>query len=111
MIGPGVQTSGQIIRRAGQEVDMKITGTLPAPIRESPTGRARAAVQSRSDTVARQVLLTSGARFIEETREAASGLAKVRADEVARARADVMSGAILDDAELDAAVDAILAGL
>ncbi len=90
---------------------MKITGTLPAPIRESPTGRARAAVQSRSDTVARQVLLTSGARFIEETREAASGLAKVRADEVARARADVMSGAILDDAELDAAVDAILAGL
>lgn len=90
---------------------MKITGTLPAQVRESPTGRARVAPQSRSEAVARQVLVTHGARFIEETREAVAGLDKVRADEVARARADILSGAILDESELDAAVDAILAGL
>ena len=90
---------------------MKITGNLPAQVRESPTGRARTVAQSRSEAVARQVLVTNGARFIQEARESASGLEKVRMDEVVRARADILSGALLDESELDAAVDAILAGL
>ena len=90
---------------------MKINGSMPAPLRESPQGRARASVQSRREAVAKQVLLTTGARFVDETKAPASGLAAVRAEEVARARADVLSGAVLNESELDAAVDAILAGL
>jgi hypothetical protein len=90
---------------------MKIQGSMPAPVRESVQGRARASVESRRESVAKQVLLTTGARFVDSTRAAATSLESIRADEVAKARADLMSGALLNEAELDAAVDAILAGL
>lgn len=90
---------------------MKIQGSLPAPVQSTAQGGSRTSAQIRRESVAKQVLLTTGARFVDQMRGAANSLESIRADEIARARADLMSGALLDESELDAAVDAILAGL
>lgn len=77
----------------------------PRAARSAP-GSAESSAQPSAD-----VEVTGGARLVAEVRSQAATISEVRADEVARARADVASGELLTDVEIDAAVDALLAGL
>lgn len=92
---------------------MKILGTPVLPTAERLTrsaGRASVDVASQGEA-ASDVTLAGGARFVSEVRAAASTISEVRALEIVRAQEDVRSGEILTDAEIEAAVDGLLAGL
>lgn len=92
---------------------MKIQGTAALPNLERFQGpNQRSSVRFASEsTVAGDVHVTGGARFVAEMRAEASTFSEVRAEEIARARQDVASGQVLTDAEIEAAVDSLLAGL
>lgn len=96
---------------------MKIEGTLPLPTLERMQGRGVGASRTSTDSASRvvsggpDVAVAGGARFVNEVRSDAVDMPNFRADEVARARADVASGSLFSEAELDAAVDALLSGL
>ena len=92
---------------------MKIQGTGMMPHLERFQGAgSRASVRSADHAVAPgDVQVTGGARFVAEVRAAAATLTEVRAEEVVRAQHDLTSGQLLTDAEIDAAVDSLLAGL
>lgn len=96
---------------------MKIEGTLPLPTLERMQGRGVGASRTGTDSASRgvsggpDVAVAGGARFVNEVRSDAADMPSFRAEEVARARADLASGALLSEAELEAAVDALLAGL
>ena len=92
---------------------MKIhgTGMMPHLDRFQAAG-GRGPVQSADTAHASgDVQVTGGARFVSEIRAAAATLTEVRAEEVARARHDISSGQLLTGAEIEAAVDSLLAGL
>lgn len=97
---------------------MKIDGTLPLPhlerLQARETGAARAGAQSGAASELQagpDVAVAGGARFVNETRSLASVMSEFRGDEVLRARQDIANGTLLTEIELDAAVDALLAGL
>jgi len=92
---------------------MKIQGTGMMPHLERFQGAGqRPSVRSADQSAAPgDVQVTGGAKFVAEVRAAAATFSEVRAEEVARARQDVASGQLLTDAEIEAAVDSLLAGL
>ncbi len=94
---------------------MKIDGTLPLPVLDRLQAResaVRPAVGSGGEVAAApDVAVAGGARFVNETRSLSSVMAEFRGDEVVRARQAVADGSLLSEIELDAAVDALLAGL
>lgn len=92
---------------------MKIQGT---PVLQSAERVSRSAGRVSVDATSQEepasdVTLAGGARFMAEVRAAASTFSELRALEVVRAQEDVRSGEILTDAEIEAAVDGLLAGL
>ena len=92
---------------------MKILGTPVLPTAERvarSAGRVTVDLVSQGEA-AGDVTLAGGARFVSEVRAAASTISEVRALEIVRAQEDVRSGEILTDAEIEAAVDGLLAGL
>ena len=92
---------------------MKILGTPAMPTAERitrPSGRVAAEAAPQSG-VEGNVRLAGGARFVAEVKAAASTISEVRALEVVRAQDDLKSGDLLTDAEIEAAVDGLLAGL
>lgn len=92
---------------------MKILGTPALPTAERmmrPGGRVVAEPTPTGGSEA-NVHIAGGARFVTEVKAAASTISEVRALEVIRAQEDVLSGQLLTDAEIEAAVDGLLAGL
>jgi hypothetical protein len=100
------------------EVIMKIDGTLPLPQLERLQAREGRSLRAGSGTDAAaelptgpDVAVAGGARFVNEVRSLASVMSEFRGDEVLRAKQDIADGNLLTEIELDAAVDALLAGL
>ena len=92
---------------------MKIEGTpaLHAPNRTSRAAGRVAVATPQAGADEENVRLAGGARFISEVRAAVATISEVRALEVVRAQEDIASGALMTDAEVEAAVDGLLAGL
>ena len=92
---------------------MKIQGTGMMPNLERFQGVGSRASLRPSDSAeaSGDVQVTGGARFVAEVRAAAETFSEVRAEEVVRAKQDVLSGQLMTDAEIEAAVDSLLAGL
>jgi hypothetical protein len=92
---------------------MKIQGTGMMPhLERFQSANQRPSVRSDDQPAAAgDVQVTGGARFVAEVRAEASTFSEVRANEVARARQDVATGQVLTEAEIEAAVDSLLAGL
>ncbi len=83
-----------------------VSGTKVDGIRRE-RGEVRAeAASSGSTDVSRSELL----QFIQDLKEDAGRMPPVRADLVEQAKADIASGALGSDEDLDAAVNALLAG-
>lgn len=92
---------------------MKIQSTpLLTPIERHQGTASRPSVES-SQRAERSgdVQVTGGARFVAEVKASAETFSEVRAQEVARARNDMADGSLLTEAEIEAAVDGLLAGL
>jgi hypothetical protein len=92
---------------------MKIQGT---PVLHQAERIQRPAARPAVESVERaapaeEVRLEGGAKFIAEVRADAATLSEVRAHEVIRAREDIATGQLMTDAEVEAAVDGLLAGL
>ena len=75
------------------------------------TDRAAGGVVDGRQEEVEAVVLSDTARYIESLRDTASGMNAVRMGEVARARADIASGALDNEAEYQAAADAFLAAV
>ena len=92
---------------------MKIHSTpVMTPVERLQGNAARPSVESaeRSER-GDDVRVVGGARFVSEVRASAALFSEVRASEVVRARDDLASGELMTDAEIEAAVDSLLAGL
>jgi|GEM_PF-6442811 hypothetical protein len=89
---------------------MRILNNLP--VRELEAGRlgVRAARLPSREVAGDGVQLSSEGRFIQDLRNEVREAPSLRPSEVARARADVAADA-LGASDLDAAVDALLAGM
>ena len=92
---------------------MKIHGTpMMTPMERLQSTAARPSVESAERAGPTEDVRVAGrARFVAEVRSAASTLSEVRAQEVVRAQRDIASGQLMTDAEIEAAVDGLLAGL
>jgi hypothetical protein len=90
---------------------MKVQGALRPQLQEQVRLRARESVPAARSSEAEVTLISGAGRFLQDVREAAAQDQKVRAEVVAKARADILSGAIDSETELEAAVDALLAGV
>ena len=92
---------------------MKIHGTpMMTPVERFQGSASRPLVESEERaSAADEVRVAGSARFAAEIRASASTLSEIRAAEVVRAREDVETGVLLTDAEIEAAVDGLLAGL
>jgi hypothetical protein len=90
---------------------MKVQGALRPQLQEQVRLRARESVPAARSSESEVTLISGAGRFLQDVREAAAQEQKVRAEVVAKARADILSGAIDSESELEAAVDALLAGV
>ena len=72
---------------------------------------SRAARSAAPMGEAEGAVLKETASFVQSLRETASGTNLVRMGEVARAREDILSGAINSEAEIAAAVDGFIASV
>lgn len=89
---------------------MKIQLTLPVHqiegVRAIGTGAQPPVPQTPSD----QVRLSGTARFIQGLRDSAGSTPEVRTDAVAEARADMATGRLGSEQDIEAALDGLLAG-
>jgi len=90
---------------------MKVQGALRPQLQEQVRLRARESVPAARSSESEVTLISGAGRFLQDVREAAAQEQKVRAEVIAKARADILSGAIDSESELEAAVDALLAGV
>lgn len=92
---------------------MKILGPSSVQRVDTPQrveGRAGRPTDTDYDAV-QAVVLSDTASFVRSLRETAAGTSVVRMGEVARAREDIVSGAIDTEAEFAGAVDGFLASI
>ena len=84
---------------------MKITSLAPVvAAREAVAGKPRAAVRdARQDHVA----LSSAGAWVQDMRAGLSKIPNIRADAVEQAKADLASGEIDSDQNIDALLDAL----
>ena len=89
---------------------MKIHLTLPVSqvdgVRAIGTGAQPPVPKTPSDSVS----LSGTARFIQGLRDSAGSTPEIRTDVVEQARADVASGRLGSDQDVEAALDGLLAG-
>ena len=91
---------------------MKIDGTLNIPQLQGvqPANQQHAATSAQPQQQSDSVQLSDSARWVQDLQESTAGQDEVRLDMVEQAKADIASGSLGSDDDLNAAVDAILAG-
>ncbi|MDP6935220.1 MAG: flagellar biosynthesis anti-sigma factor FlgM [Myxococcota bacterium] len=88
---------------------MKIHGinqVAPVEAVRGPKGSTKTGGSGRASD---QVQLSASAQWLKELHEAARAMPEVRPEEVARARGDILNGELGSEADIESAVDALLA--
>lgn len=89
---------------------MKIEPTIATRLAgvQKPAGRNSRA--SGGPEGGSTVALSSSARFVQDLRDSVSTTPTIRAEVVEQAKADIAAGRLGSEAEIDAALDSLLAG-
>jgi hypothetical protein len=89
---------------------MKIEPTIVARAALSARALGKGARVSSGAAAVDAVALSASARFVNELRDAVENTPGVRADVVEQARADIASGRLGGELDLNLALDSLLAG-